>query len=201
MAHTRLRRAFTLVELLVVIAIIAILVALLLPAINAVREAARRNQCINKVRQLAVAIANFESGFTRLPLATDSTLPLVGTSPKTAALPAMSGTPQQQNDGTWIRDFAGFSWIAQILPFIEEKTLYDEISAKSTKFVLAGFDNSAMLDAAGIHLSNRQIPFLRCPSYSGSEFARRQSTSSSAKWPEATTCVSRALTSRATPTR
>jgi prepilin-type N-terminal cleavage/methylation domain-containing protein len=174
MVQARLRRAFTLVELLVVIAIIAILVALLLPAINAAREAARRNQCINKVRQLAVAIANFESGYQRLPLATDSTLPLIGTvGGKQAAVPGMPGTPtQNRTTGTWTRDFAGYSWIVHILPFIEEKTLYDEISAKSQKLVLAGFDTSAMVDTVGIHLSNRQIPFLRCPSFSGQEFAR-----------------------------
>ena len=173
MAFPKGRRAFTLVELLVVIAIIAILVALLLPAINAAREAARRNQCINKVRQLAVAVANFESGFQRLPLATDSTLPLVGDTPFPAAIPGQSGTPTQNRDKTWERQFAGFSWIVQILPFIEEKTLYDEISAKSQKFVLSGFDTSAMIDATGtIHLSNREVPFLRCPSYAGTEYAR-----------------------------
>ena len=94
----REKRAFTLVELLVVIAIIAILVALLLPAINAAREAARRNQCINKVRQLALALANYESGFQRYPLATDSTLPLVGSNPQ-AALPGMPGTPGRARPG------------------------------------------------------------------------------------------------------
>lgn len=173
MAFPKGRRAFTLVELLVVIAIIAILVALLLPAINAAREAARRNQCINKVRQLAVAVANFESGFQRLPLATDSTLPLVGNTPQQAATPGMTGTPQQDHrTKQWTRNFAGYSWLVKILPFIEEKTLYDEISAKSQKFVLAGFDSSSMVDVAGRPMSNRQVPFLRCPSYSGSEFAK-----------------------------
>jgi prepilin-type N-terminal cleavage/methylation domain-containing protein len=171
MALLRRRRAFTLVELLVVIAIIAILVALLLPAINAAREAARRNQCINKVRQLALAVANHESGLQRLPLATDSTLPLVGTTPFPAATPASTGTPRDNRDGTWERNFAGYSWIVKILPYIEEKTFYDELGAKSEKFVLAAFDPSTMVDAVGVHLSNRQLPFLKCPSYSGSEFA------------------------------
>src|SRR5262249_25562137 len=58
---TRPRRGFTLIELLVVIAIIAVLIALLLPAVQAAREAARRAQCINNLKQLGIAIHNYES--------------------------------------------------------------------------------------------------------------------------------------------
>jgi prepilin-type N-terminal cleavage/methylation domain-containing protein len=100
------RYGFTLVELLVVIAIIGILVALLLPAIQAAREASRRSSCSNKIRQLTIAVHNYESAHKRLPAACD--------------MPGSVVTPTG-NDG--------ISFYIQILPYIEAsnlKDLYDE---------------------------------------------------------------------------
>ena len=74
MSEVRRRQGFTLVELLVVIAIIAMLVLLLLPAVQAAREAARRNNCSNAVRQLCLAVLNKESATTRFPSAMSGTL-------------------------------------------------------------------------------------------------------------------------------
>src|SRR5947209_10502853 len=71
------RKAFTLVELLVVIAIIGILIGLLLPAIQAARESARRSQCGNNVRQIGLAMRNFESDHRHFPAGYQATMPYV----------------------------------------------------------------------------------------------------------------------------
>ena len=92
-------RGFTLVELLVVIAIIGILVALLLPAIQAAREAARRAQCSNNLKQVGLALHNYHDTFKVLPL-------------------GVWGTSQ----GRW-----GSSWWASVLPFIEQGAGYDQL--------------------------------------------------------------------------
>ncbi len=106
-------RGFTLVELLVVIAIIAILIALLLPAVNAAREAARRSQCINNVRQLTLAAANHESTFGNFPAG----VPVCGDNP-------LKTTGTQQGNVC-----AGPTWSMALLPFQDGKPQWDRVVA------------------------------------------------------------------------
>src|SRR5262245_18660185 len=91
---------FTLVELLVVIAIFGVLVALLLPAVQAARESARRSQCVTNLRQVGVALQNYESAKRVLPYGSDYYDVTAG--------PTFKAT-----------------WAALILPYLEEQSLYD----------------------------------------------------------------------------
>jgi prepilin-type N-terminal cleavage/methylation domain-containing protein/prepilin-type processing-associated H-X9-DG protein len=119
MSSPRLRpRGFTLVELLVVIAIIGILVALLLPAIQAAREAARRVQCTNKMKQIGLAFLNYESGRKQLPLAyTPNYTGTIGTGPCPGA--GTLGNPDNFKPHHFVLTF--------ILPYLENQALYDQI--------------------------------------------------------------------------
>ena len=108
------KRGFTLIELLVVIAIIAVLIALLLPAVQSAREAARRAQCVNNVKQLLLGLHNFESAN--------------GTFPKGVNEPYLNGLNYNTGSDALGSDFSepfGPNWAIMILPYIEQATLYN----------------------------------------------------------------------------
>jgi len=114
----RKRGAFTLVELLVVIAIIGILVALLLPAIQAAREAARRTQCTNKVKQIGLAILNYESARKQLPLAY---------TPNYTGAIGKGACPGANTPGNADNFKPHHFVLTFILPYLEQQALYDQI--------------------------------------------------------------------------
>jgi prepilin-type N-terminal cleavage/methylation domain-containing protein/prepilin-type processing-associated H-X9-DG protein len=111
------RAAFTLVELLVVIAIIGILIALLLPAVQAARESARRTQCQNNFKQALLGVLSFEDAHKKLPPGTEL---WVVTTPD---LPP--GIPRPEWGG--VSRWDGFGWSAFILPYIEQASVYNMI--------------------------------------------------------------------------
>ncbi len=105
---------FTLVELLVVIAIIGILVALLLPAVQAAREAARRTECKNKLRQMGLSLLNFESALGVFPTGGDGYFPQI----ENFVVGGKPFGPRKQ----------GLGWAYQILPYLEEGALQNIVT-------------------------------------------------------------------------
>jgi len=140
--HSRQRHAFTLVELLVVIAIIGILVALLLPAVQAAREAARRMQCKNNLKQWALGCHNYHDTFKTFPISISIWRHECG------------GESPRRN---------GYGWMPRVLPFAEQQPLYDQLEP----FMLGDYNSSTGIrdphpDARAA--LNAQLDLLICPS-------------------------------------
>ncbi len=127
------RRAFTLVELLVVIAIIGILVALLLPAVNAAREAARRIACKNSLRQLGLAVLNFESSQGALPPGGWIAAPPEGQACNIEREYAAGSITNGCFDIHGLGPPAA-SWILLVLPYIEEQALHDRFDFSTSVY-------------------------------------------------------------------
>ena len=131
--HDGSTHGFTLVELLVVIAIIAILVSLLLPAVNSAREAARKLQCTNNIRQVALAVLNYESANRELP-------------------PSITFDTSRVTGGWNESEKYGPNWVIMVLPYMEEQAVYDQ-------FVLTEFISDPQNELA----RSATIPTMLCP--------------------------------------
>ena len=143
------RKGFSLIELLVVIAIIGVLVALLLPAVQQIREAARRTQCKNNLKQLGLALANYhETAANTFP-------------PGYVSVTGLRRTPTFAN-------YNGFGWGAMILPQLEQASLYNTFTVSSNN---PSFDSGLFTLRQGSPILvpsngnvNQHLPIFRCPS-------------------------------------
>jgi prepilin-type N-terminal cleavage/methylation domain-containing protein/prepilin-type processing-associated H-X9-DG protein len=169
-----LRFGFTLVELLVVIAIIGVLIALLLPAVQAAREAARRMQCTNNLKQLGIACHNMHDTYSHFPN---------GYASKELCKDLCEANNVTENDvfsnwtATPVYNRTRIAWSAALTPFMELTTRYEGIQTAARYYnatggsgVIAPYDTSATRTLGGVTYINpylgRTIPAFLCPSES-----------------------------------
>ena len=143
------RGGFSLIELLVSIAIIGLLIALLLPAVQQSREAARRTQCQNNLKQLGLALHNFHDTYGHFPAAH---------SQNPSNLTVSYGQPRPYNDQYY------FTWLVRMLPYIDQSALYNQVSFKDDAFL-----NPPTGLPGGRFLNEQNIAVYHCPSIPGGE--------------------------------
>lgn len=141
------RRGFTLIELLVVIAVIAVMVSLLLPAVQQAREAARRTQCRNRLKQLGLALHNYHDVHRALPAGYYSWPTRDGSGPVSARIDPI----------TWDGG-PGWGWIAALLPYLEQSNLAHQLPGERP-----------IWDSTLAEFVSAKIPELLCPSASGGD--------------------------------
>jgi prepilin-type N-terminal cleavage/methylation domain-containing protein/prepilin-type processing-associated H-X9-DG protein len=156
---SRFRRVgFTLVELLVVIAIVGILVALLLPAVQAAREAARRMQCGNKLKQIVLAMHNYNDTYKTLPPAWITAVP--------PGVTNITGLPAANDWPCW-------SWGAMILPFLEQRPLHTQLTVGNPLHL----EQARLISVNTTNILQKKMDGFLCPSMNSlplnDHFARR----------------------------
>ncbi len=144
------RRGFTLIELLVVIAIIAILIALLLPAVQQAREAARRSQCKNNLKQIGLALHNYHDTFNVFPAALGSS--------------GRYNSAAYYSNGNWVMNVTGWQ---MLLPYIDQAPLYNQFDQNQASVLSGGGYGLTMapVNANNARLVETAIPVLECPSH------------------------------------
>jgi len=136
-------KGFTLIELLVVITIIGILIALLLPAVQSSREAARRSMCQNNLKQLGIAVQHFEGKHKVLP-------PYFGINPPNYRV--TTATDRVHNNEALFG-----SWFAHLLPFVEQQPLYDKVKADIVA-KQSNWRSGSLIEASSIAATGTYIP-------------------------------------------